>query len=153
MLLHDFKKGANLILNTLWLLVIQVLLNVLEVHHCHNSVQQQALSQEVLQSKYPIQPCCKKPCARDPHSMPSSANLGRRVSDDRAHPRPGREHNGRCCDRCGDMGSQEFTVHGCAVISKRHHNSPGWTCMKPGNYKDCVQAQLVEDIVTSIEKA
>ena len=48
-LAHKCSGKANLILDTLWLLVIQMLLNVLRIHDGHNGIQQQALSQKVLQ--------------------------------------------------------------------------------------------------------
>ncbi len=46
---HKCNGKANLILDTLWLLIIQMLLNVLCIHDCYNGIQQQALGQKVLQ--------------------------------------------------------------------------------------------------------
>ena len=49
LLAHKFNGKANLILDTLWLLIIQMLLDVLCIHDCYNGIQHQALSQKVLQ--------------------------------------------------------------------------------------------------------
>ena len=49
---HQCSGKSHLIFNTLRLLVIQVLLNVLGIHNRHNGIQQQALSQEILQATH-----------------------------------------------------------------------------------------------------